>query len=303
MSTPYNLSRYNLSGFNVTPSNNIYAHAESTDYFGFIAASTTGNVFPQAKMYETIGLARAQLTPGRFAAASNTMTIDKLMAALIGCCWRELASSDVIDSAVAGNLYFWRKAESNDAFAIPSASLIGCCWREISTEDAINCDKAEINAYFWRYAESDDLLGIGSVHLSNEARPTAVSNDEINGLFYPSQIAFTDGLSESEINGNLHLSSTVFQQAEMFDLIDALCSAVNLDKKVCTLTVTLRPGQVMIIDSNIYNVWIDQENAVYVHSGDWLDELNRETQDFVITAASGKLTNIEASILYTERYL
>ena len=238
MSTPYNLSRYNLSGFNVTPSNNIYAHAESTDYFGFIAASTTGNVFPQVKMYETIGLARAQLTPGRFAAASNVMTIDRLITALIGCCWRELASSDVIGSAVAGNLYFWRKAVSNDAFAIPSASLIGCCWQEISTEDVISCDKTEINAYFWRYAESEDLLGIGSVHLSNEARPTAASNDVISGLFHLSQIAFTDGLSESAIlNGRVHLSSIVFQQAEMFDLIDALCSAVNLDKKVCTLTL------------------------------------------------------------------
>ena len=58
----------------------------------------------------------------------------------------------------------------------------------------------------------------------------------------------------------------------------------------------------MIIDANTYNVWIDQQNAVYVHSGDWLDELNRETQDFVITAASGA-GNLEASILYTERYL
>ena len=75
-----------------------------------------------------------------------------------------------------------------------------------------------------------------------------------------------------------------------------------LDLAICYLTVTLKPGSTLIIDANNYNILLDGENAIELQSGDWLDDLDRETVDIAIGAASG-VSGLSASILYTERYL
>lgn len=87
-----------------------------------------------------------------------------------------------------------------------------------------------------------------------------------------------------------------------YEFIDESASLESIDIKTCYLNVTLKPGQVLIIDANTYNVLLDNENAIDIHSGDWIDELNRNTVDLKIEAASGS-ANLEATILYTERFL
>ena len=87
-----------------------------------------------------------------------------------------------------------------------------------------------------------------------------------------------------------------------YEFVDESASLENIDTKTCYLTLTLRPNQVLIIDANTYNVLLDGQNAIEVQSGDWIDELNRNTVDLKIEAASGS-ANLDATILYTERYL
>ena len=87
-----------------------------------------------------------------------------------------------------------------------------------------------------------------------------------------------------------------------YEFVDESASLENIDTKTCYLTLTLRPNQVLIIDANTYNVLLDGQNAIEVQSGDWIDELNRNTVDLKIEAASGA-ANLDATILYTERYL
>jgi len=90
--------------------------------------------------------------------------------------------------------------------------------------------------------------------------------------------------------------------AEGYELVSESASLEAIDIKTCVLTLTLKPGQRLIIDANTYNVLLDGENAIDVQSGDWIDELSRETTDITISAASG-VGNLSASIVYTERYL
>lgn len=87
-----------------------------------------------------------------------------------------------------------------------------------------------------------------------------------------------------------------------YELVSASANLEAVDMKTAVLTVTLKPGERLIIDASTYNVLLNGKNAIEIHSGDWIDELNRETQSIVITAASG-VGNLSASILYTERYL
>ena len=101
---------------------------------------------------------------------------------------------------------------------------------------------------------------------------------------------------------DIELGADICPVAEGYELISESASLENIDMKTCVLTLTLRPSQVLIIDANNYNVLLDNENAIDVQSGDWIDELNRNTTDITISAASG-LSNLSATILYTERYL
>lgn len=167
----------------------------------------------------------------------------------------------------------------------------------------IDCINAEILGYFWQNATTSDTITAQLLPSIEATLSAQYDEDILMANRHLSQIAAPAVETSDEINqGNAHLAQIVHESPSTNDVIDAVSSVLALDILTCILTVTLRPGQTMIIDANTYNVWIDQANAVHVHSGDWLDELNRETQSFEITAASGG-ANIDASILYTERYL
>lgn len=88
----------------------------------------------------------------------------------------------------------------------------------------------------------------------------------------------------------------------LYELISETASIEATETKVCVLNVTLQPGQRLIIDASNYNIMLDDQNMMKIHSGDWIDELSRETIAIDIVAASGA-NNLEASILYTERFL
>ena len=98
------------------------------------------------------------------------------------------------------------------------------------------------------------------------------------------------------------LGSKIYPTVEMYELVDAAASLLAFDTRVCIINTTLRPGQRLIIDAATYNVLLDSENAIHLHSGEWIDELSRETTEINITARSGA-TSLSANILYTERYL
>ena len=110
------------------------------------------------------------------------------------------------------------------------------------------------------------------------------------------------------INGNetvdadIAIGANFYAMAEGYELISESASLENIETKTCVLTLTLKPGQTLIVDANNYNVLLDSQNAINVQSGDWIDELNRNTTDITIRAASGS-ANLSATILYTERYL
>ena len=100
---------------------------------------------------------------------------------------------------------------------------------------------------------------------------------------------------------DVHIGQLFYETGESTEVVDASVSAIALDEIICELSVTLKPGQVLVIDANNYNVLLDGQNAIHIQSGAWLDELNRETQNVRITADYP--TNLSATILYTERYL
>lgn len=104
------------------------------------------------------------------------------------------------------------------------------------------------------------------------------------------------------VKDRISAGAKVFTSAEGYELVSESASLIVLDTLTCYLNVTLRPGDVLIIDAETYNVLKNGQNAIDIQSGDWIDELNRNTTDITITAASGA-GNLTATAVYTERYL
>lgn len=140
------------------------------------------------------------------------------------------------------------------------------------------------------------------IELDAEIMPTVTGNEQITSdLLLGADYYPVVNLSET-VDAETALGSNICPVAEGYELISESASLENIDTKTCVLTVTLRPSQVLIIDAGNYNVLLNSQNAIDIQSGDWIDELNRNTTDITISAASG-LSNLEATILYTERYL
>lgn len=145
----------------------------------------------------------------------------------------------------------------------------------------------------------------------NVAAETTLSA-EINALVSGIEQIEESVVTNAIIHLNIDAQETVTPVAELsaeispvvsgYELVSESASIENVDTKTCVLTLTLKPGQTLIVDANTYNVLLDSQNAIEVQSGDWIDDLNRNTTDITISAASG-LANLSATILYTERYL
>lgn len=302
MNSPFNLSRYNLVGYNITPTGTIYASATFSERIRFISVSSVANVYPKINLFETVSIQRAELVPGRFITAGTSESVNCTKALGIGCSWRRLSTDELISGQFVGNRYFWRKAASNDALNTERMTIIGAYWDDAEYSDEIDVSTAVLIGCSWREASYNDAFN-SSAGLSSVVFIPVGTNDSFVENAHLSEIVFGNAEAGSTITGKrLQLSSEVYQSADALDLIDAHCDVLAQEILTCILTTALGPGQTMVIDAATYNILIDGVNAVYTHSGDWLDELNRNTINFVINAASGR-NNISATIFYTERYL
>lgn len=120
------------------------------------------------------------------------------------------------------------------------------------------------------------------------------------------EIKLPVSITES-VTTSSNLGAVIKTDPQIYELVDATASLEALDMKICHIGTTadkfiLKPGERILINAETYNVVLNGENATYYQSGDWIDELNRQTESIRVTASSG-VKNLTVSILYTERYL
>ena len=164
----------------------------------------------------------------------------------------------------------------------------------------------------------DELVTEGNLYINPKPRfAEIISADAALGAEIRFSLALTEAITDrltlgadialeldgtETVDSDAVLGADIRLEPEGFELVSASATADAIETKVCVLNVTLRPGQRLIVDANNYNVLLDGENAIHIQSGDWIDELIRNTTAIDITAASGN-RNLQASILYTERFL
>ena len=66
------------------------------------------------------------------------------------------------------------------------------------------------------------------------------------------------------------------------------------------LQLTIPPGGELRIDSEIFIVLLNGENALHTQSGDWIN-ISRDLLRLIVESASGG--QLQGQLIYTERYL
>ena len=140
------------------------------------------------------------------------------------------------------------------------------------------------------------------IDLSAEITPAAVMGEVVDAETDLGADIYPTASGSETVDADTALGSNIYVTAEGYELVSESASLDIIDEVVCLLKTTLKPGHRIIVDADTYTVLLDGENAIEIQSGEWVDELNRETVDIVIGAASG-VANLSARLIYTERYL
>lgn len=137
---------------------------------------------------------------------------------------------------------------------------------------------------------------------SQIVRMTSGLQELITGAVEGARDISLDADLAEAVTAAVAIGKNVHTHSEGFELVSAVSGVEALSEYTGELAITLQPGQRLIIDAGNYNVLLDGVNMIHTYTGDWLDNLNRDTISIQIQAASGG-AGLDASILYTERYL
>lgn len=118
-----------------------------------------------------------------------------------------------------------------------------------------------------------------------------------------SQSAYIDGGAYETFDiEKCNLGQIIFESSDCGEVFASSADVISLSEYVCEFSgLTLKPGQVLVVDASSFNILLDGKNAIHLHKGEWLDDLNRNTQSITITGTGA--SRLTAEILYTERYL
>ncbi len=84
------------------------------------------------------------------------------------------------------------------------------------------------------------------------------------------------------------------------EILTSILEATSQITERTTLQLTIPPGGELRIDSELFVVLLNGENALHTQSGDWIN-ISRELLRLIIESASGG--QLQGQLIYTERYL
>ena len=84
------------------------------------------------------------------------------------------------------------------------------------------------------------------------------------------------------------------------EVLTSMLEATSQTTERTTIQLTIPPGGELRIDSELFLVLLNGENAIHTQSGDWIN-VSRELLRLIIESASGG--QLRGQLIYTERYL
>lgn len=206
----------------------------------------------------------------------------------------ELFSSMVTNG---GNVYVVQTGNESINGAADIASGIGIGSETMETAFS---GVAAGHVLFFASANMDAAFGSQSDATQNVYIVKDLSEAIESSAYLSENIHAASDMSET-ISALVFISSDYTHPSLTMDaIIDSQVTSVRFDVGYAYLSLTLRSGETLVIDSDNFVVLLNGENAIETHSGIW-PEFKRETMDVQIS--SGTMADLVASILYTEKYL
>ena len=218
--------------------------------------------------------------------------------------WGGATGSERITMAADTSVQFWMLAIMNERVNMQSsahpARFFGVYGSEI-----VSMAAAGMPIYF--------LHPVGAEVINTEAVAGAIihtdvtGKEEIDAEAVPGENILLQALGSENVSADMVLGAIFAPSAAGYELVMTTADVESYEQRICYIgtsetTLTLRPGDRLIIDASNFNVLLNNENAIWYQKGDWIDELNRDTVSLSVAAASGT-ANLSITILYIERFL
>ena len=137
------------------------------------------------------------------------------------------------------------------------------------------------------------------IHGSKDVPAVLSAQDGLEASVWAAkQVAARMALSDS-LGGGAWGSKDIYARLSASEALTALLSATSQTTERAMFQLTIPPGGELRIDSELFTVLLDGENALHTQSGDWID-VSRDLLRLTVESASGRL---EGQLIYTERYL
>ena len=126
------------------------------------------------------------------------------------------------------------------------------------------------------------------------------SKEEISSSIYLS------AYSKFFVVGDERLLNSFFAVKDLkysFFANEELISGVRtslLNDLLFSLNISLRPGETVEIDSDVFTAYLNDQNVIDIYSGDWIT-ISRNSMELNVSSGSGG--NLAGLLIYRERYL
>lgn len=111
-----------------------------------------------------------------------------------------------------------------------------------------------------------------------------------------------ENIFEDSINmDNLLIGKDILHdEINIYEALLTQISSYFLDSKIVSINITIPPGKTLIIDSDKFTAYLNNENVLDKYNGDWIT-LSRNAKSIELFTGEGK--NLESYIIYKERFL
>lgn len=111
----------------------------------------------------------------------------------------------------------------------------------------------------------------------------------------PTALALADRLA-TRVEGSKDVPAAL----AAWEVLTALSEATSQTTERASFQLTIPPGGELRIDSELFLVLLNGENALHTQSGDWIN-VSRSLLRLIVESASGG--QLQGQLIYTERYL
>ena len=164
-----------------------------------------------------------------------------------------------------------------------SLHAVASCWADLMMDDVKLEEALLINA-----------MVLLDVHLDEEL------NDDLNCAAYLSCDIPVSSVSSSALQAKASIATDMYCSFIMSEALNSDVIAVNLEREVAVINVTIPAGGRLIIDSDFFTATLNDKNIIDLYSGDWIT-LSRDLIELDVDSGTGG--KLVGKAIYTERYL